>query len=121
MRTACNGRVHAALAHRLRSLVLHVNDHNLVESVVQSHDRVDELVDRHTTRWMQDRGVTKAVGQGMTKARTGKRRPSDPPTGKEGDRARTLTVDEDSPGCAVGGADWMVAQVGWCWQEGDRP
>jgi hypothetical protein len=57
----------------------------------------------------------------MTKARTGKRRPSDPPTGKEGDRARTLTVDEDSPGCAVGGADWMVAQVGWCWQEGDRP
>jgi hypothetical protein len=79
----CTANVHAALSHgRARGLVvrgtrvLTHHDQRIDQSVIESVDDrvsvrcVDELVDQHTTRWLQDRGI-KALDLGMTKARRG--------------------------------------------------
>jgi hypothetical protein len=79
----CTEQVHAALWHRVRASVVRVgrvlahgqrvdvsdqpvNDHDLIESLIETVDQHDTMIHRSSKQ-----GVTKAVDQGRVKAKAG--------------------------------------------------
>jgi hypothetical protein len=125
----CTEHVHSARAHRalvrLGHVLVHgqrvVNDQPVVVQNALHNQEIERIEcvtrtvnDSDTIEWLQDQRVN-AVDQGMTKARQGKDRPSDPGTGKEGDRMRTPPItgailDPPRSAPAEGGSVGRVAQ-----------